>query len=140
MPTKDVDVSLDNWMDGDVLARFDAALERLLKNCMDPNYDASPRKLKLTVKLTPNNRRDELYPEFHLEAVNGRLKFVGAALRIGIDERGRGVAREYVDAQQQLFNKKAIPSYNGWKLADDTTRQMIRDGGWSEITRKEGDA
>ena len=23
-------------------------------------------------------------------------------------------------------------TYNGWKWADDATRQMIRDGGWSE--------
>jgi hypothetical protein len=25
-------------------------------------------------------------------------------------------------------------TYNGWKPADDTTRQMLRDGGWSEYT------
>ena len=24
--------------------------------------------------------------------------------------------------------------YNGWKPADDQTRQMLRDGGWSEYT------
>jgi hypothetical protein len=35
---------------------------------------------------------------------------------------------------QYIFGQDPGGTYNGWKPADDTTRQMIRDAGWSEYT------
>lgn len=35
---------------------------------------------------------------------------------------------------QYVFGQDPGGSYNGWKPADDTTRQMIRDAGWSEYS------
>lgn len=109
MPTKDVNLQIENWMEGEVIERVNRALERVIKNCLDANYDASPRKIKLTIKLNVNTRRDEAYPDFHIETIMGRLKFTGVALAIGIDPAGRGVAREYIDRQQQLFNQGVTP-------------------------------
>lgn len=33
---------------------------------------------------------------------------------------------------QYIFGQDPGGSYNGWKLIDDTTKQMVRDAGWSE--------
>lgn len=35
---------------------------------------------------------------------------------------------------QYIFGQDPGGSYNGWKPADDTTRQIIRDAGWSEYS------
>lgn len=35
---------------------------------------------------------------------------------------------------QYIFGQDPGGAYNGWKPADDTTRQMIRDAGWSEYS------
>lgn len=35
---------------------------------------------------------------------------------------------------QYIFGQDPGGSFNGWKPADDTTRQMIRDAGWSEYS------
>lgn len=35
---------------------------------------------------------------------------------------------------QYYFGVDAGGNYNGWKPADDTTRQMLRDGGWREYS------
>jgi hypothetical protein len=35
---------------------------------------------------------------------------------------------------QYIFGQDPGGTYNGWKPADDTTRQMIRDAGWSEYS------
>lgn len=35
---------------------------------------------------------------------------------------------------QYLFGRDPSGTYNGWKPADDTTRQMLRNGGWSEYS------
>lgn len=35
---------------------------------------------------------------------------------------------------QYIFGQDPGGSYNGWKPANDTTRQMIRDAGWSEFS------
>ena len=35
---------------------------------------------------------------------------------------------------QYIFGQDPGGSYNGWKPADDATRQMIRDAGWSEYS------
>ena len=35
---------------------------------------------------------------------------------------------------QYVFGRDPGNNYNGWKPADDTTRQMIRNGGWSEYS------
>jgi hypothetical protein len=35
---------------------------------------------------------------------------------------------------QFIFGQDPGGTYNGWKPADDTTRQMIRDAGWSEYS------
>lgn len=41
-----------------------------------------------------------------------------------------------IDARsgQYIFGQDPGGSYNGWKPANDTTRQMIRDAGWSEYS------
>jgi hypothetical protein len=41
-----------------------------------------------------------------------------------------------IDARsgQYIFGQDPGGSYNGWKPADDTTRQAIRDAGWSEYS------
>jgi hypothetical protein len=41
-----------------------------------------------------------------------------------------------IDARsgQGIFGQDPGGTYNGWKPANDTTRQMIRDGGWSEFS------
>ena len=35
---------------------------------------------------------------------------------------------------QYIFGRDPGGTYNGWKPADDTTRQMIRNGGWNEYS------
>lgn len=35
---------------------------------------------------------------------------------------------------QYIFGQDPGGEYNGWKPANDTTRQMLRDGGWSEYS------
>lgn len=35
---------------------------------------------------------------------------------------------------QYIFGQDPGGTYNGWKPANDTTRQMMRDGGWSEFS------
>ena len=41
-----------------------------------------------------------------------------------------------IDARpgQYIFGQDPGGTYNGWKPANDTTRQMIRDAGWSEYS------
>ena len=35
---------------------------------------------------------------------------------------------------QYIFGRDPGGTYNGWKPADDTTRQMLRNGGWNEYS------
>lgn len=103
MQTKKENVSLDNICNGEVIERFNQLLEQAFKNCMDLNYDESPRKIKLEVEIRPNDRRDEVVAIAKFTPTDGKLTTKPAAMAIGIGQDGRAVAREYVSQQQQLF-------------------------------------
>lgn len=102
-------VRIENLYQGQVVENANQLLEEILKNCMDLNYDSSPRKIKIILKLTPNARRDEIscVPEFDVQ--KGKRRMPAIAMSIGINQQGRPEAREFIDRQQQLFNQGVIP-------------------------------
>jgi hypothetical protein len=109
MLTSKDDLSISNMQGGNVAARIDLTIEEIVKNCLDPNYDTSARKIKITLEIRPNSRRDEIYIVPKIRPEKGNLILAGAAATIGIDSSGRAVAREFVDPQQKLFESNVTP-------------------------------
>jgi len=102
-------VKLENVYQGQVIEKGNQLLEEAIKNCLDLSYDDSPRKIKITLRLKPNVRRDEIafLPEFEIQ--KGKIRMASIGMAIGINQAGRPEAREYVDRQQALFNQGVIP-------------------------------
>lgn len=109
MFTKEQGMSIENVCDGTVAERVNQLLEEAIKNCLALDYDLSTRKVKLTLRLTPNEDRArvEIIPEFEITRGKQRMKAFEAA--IGINAQGKGEAREFISRQQELFNRGVTP-------------------------------
>jgi hypothetical protein len=117
MFTKSESVCIENVCDGAVAAKVDQLLEEAIKNCLALDYDLSTRKVTMTLRMTPNDRRDEIVfvPEFKID--KGKLRMPAVSMSVGINQQGKGEAREFMDRQQALFNQGvvAITAGNGEK-------------------------
>ena len=105
----DEKVSLINLNGGLALDLFDDALEKVLKNCLDPNTKAeAARSLILEFKITPDKQREQTDVE-----ITARLKTAApVALKTrffrGIKD-GRYVAYETDPRQKSLFPEQETP-------------------------------
>jgi hypothetical protein len=109
MITSKEDMTIENMQGGTVAARINLTIAEITKNLLDPNYDLSTRKIKITLEFKPNKRRDEVYIVPKIRPEKGNLILEGAAASIGIDSTGKPVAREFVDPQQRLFEDNVTP-------------------------------
>ncbi len=109
MYTNDENVTLENLCGGEVGKRFEQLLEEAIKNCLDLNYDGSPRKVSLILEIKPNDRRDEVTAVPKFKCDKGRIVMAGIPMAIGIGPDGRAVAKEFVSRQQALFNQGVTP-------------------------------
>jgi len=109
MFTKNQGLTIENVLDGTVAERINCMLEEVVKNCLALDYDLSTRKVKVTLRLTPNEERNRvaIIPEFEIIRGKQRMKAFEAA--IGINAQGKGEAREFITRQQELFNQGVTP-------------------------------
>jgi len=109
MFTKNQGLTIENVLDGTVAQRINCMLEEAVKNCLALDYDLSTRKVKVTLRLTPNEERNrvQVIPEFEIIRGKQRMKAFEAA--IGINAQGKGEAREFISRQQELFNQGVTP-------------------------------
>lgn len=109
MITKQERMTFENLENGEVAARLELLIDEALNNCLDLNYDKSPRKVQIVLEFVPNDRRDEVIcrPKFKCE--KGRVLMQPIALAVGVNSSGRVEAREFQSQQQQLFNQGVTP-------------------------------
>lgn len=103
MQTRNEPVSLATMEQGTVMERVNQMLEEAIKNCLDPNYDQTPRVVALKIKLKPNDRRDEVYPSFDYKVEKGKRMQKGTPWSVGLASNGKAVGKEFMSRQQALF-------------------------------------
>ena len=103
--------SLDELMDGGVAERFNRELDRLWQNVYDPNTDAKrSRSVVLTVKVTPNERRDAC--DFRVSVYSKLAPQIDLSQTVMIQQRDDGsvLATERTDripGQIDIFGDEA---------------------------------
>lgn len=100
--------SLHNLLGGEIVERFDAEMEKLLKNILDPTTDAEDRReITMTVTFAPNETRDviKVVPKFKVKA--SLPKPEPTTLFVGLMRNGEIVATEHNPKQQKLFSDEA---------------------------------
>jgi hypothetical protein len=102
MLTRDENLTFQNLNDGQVQMAFDQHLDRLIKNCLDPNAGTKGRKLIVTLDVVPNDRRDEVAIKVSVDSKLLNTRAFQTAATMGVDSHGRGVMREY-QRQQPLL-------------------------------------
>ena len=109
MYTAKIPVGFETVQEGRVIERANQLLESAIKNCLDLSYDQSTRKVTVTLRITPNQRRDEVVciPEFAV--TQGKLRMPAVGMAIGIGSHGRPEAREFIERQQALFEASVTP-------------------------------
>lgn len=104
MFTKEERMDLMNLMDGAAAELFEAELERVVKNIMDPNTGGEKREINLKFIVKPNERKDEVAIDVTCNSKVSAAKGFTTHASIGAIA-GRGVAHEY-SKQRPLFNDK----------------------------------
>ena len=108
MLTKDENLSFQNLDSGNLQEGFNQALEKVIKNCMDPNAGVKSRKLVVTIEVIPNERRDEVGIVAQVDTKLLTTKKLKTAATMGLDAQGRGVMREFQTRQQPLLTPTSI--------------------------------
>ncbi len=102
-------VSLINLNRGLALVLFDESLEKVLKNCLDPNTKAeATRSLILEFKITPDKQRDQTDVEITARSKTAAPVALKTRFFIGIKD-GRYVAFEADPRQKSLFPEQETP-------------------------------
>jgi hypothetical protein len=109
MITKKEKITMDNFMNGDVAARFEMLIEEAMDNMLDLNYDGSTRKVQIQVEFTPNERRDEAKTKVKYKCDKGKIIMPVITVAIGRNAAGRAEGREFITRQQELFNQGVTP-------------------------------
>lgn len=109
MHLSDETVALEDLENGTVLGRINLEIEEAIRNCLDLNYDNSPRKVRVEIKLVPNEQRNQVIPTVAYKTEGGKLIQKCQPWAIGIGTDGRPEAREFVSRQQALFKAGVTP-------------------------------
>jgi len=113
MFTADETLTLANFGNGAVNEVFDRELQRVLKDIMDPNTEATAqREVNLKIVIKPDEERD-----LGVVGVKASSKLAGSRafiskLAFGRDRSGRVEARECFSGQKTLFDEdddKIVP-------------------------------
>lgn len=102
-------VSLVNLDGGLALDLFDEVLEKVIKNCLDPNTKAkATRSLILEVKITPDKQRERAEVEITAKSRTAAPVALITQFYIGKQD-GHYVAYEENPRQKSLFPKQETP-------------------------------
>ncbi len=111
MYTKEETLNLANLGDGAAVELFEAELNKVLKNIMDPNTDAKQsRSITMKVTFKPDENRDLATVDLSVGSrLSGSKAFLTKVL-FGKDVRGKVEVREFENNQPSMFEKgKVIP-------------------------------
>jgi hypothetical protein len=105
---EDTRASLLTLARGAAIERFDAELQRVLDNIIDPNTsEKQGREITLKVKFKPNETRSATVTEIHCSSKIAPPAPCSTMLWVGKD-RGKGVAIEAESPDQMaMFNQQA---------------------------------
>ena len=104
------ELSLLNACGGCAPERFQAELDKVLENIIDPNTDAKAvREVVLRLRIKPDENRDQLAIEMTVASKLAGLASVRALGIIGRSIEGKPEAHEYSRPQQQ----KLFPEEGG---------------------------
>ena len=104
MYTKDETLTLANLGDGAALEKFNAELEKVFADIMDPNTEATePRSITMKIIFKPDEERETRAHCPAGEIAIGRIQGVYDKVMFGKDVRGRVEAREMVSGQMDMF-------------------------------------
>jgi len=118
----DSKLSLSNLREGAAIEQFDHCLQQVLDNIQDPNTDAEGvREITLKVKFKPD--KDRALGEVTVQASSklAPTKAVLTRVFLGIDYRGKGVARE---AQVPLFQNEQRPNITMFGKDQEEVKQQ----------------
>ena len=100
-------LSLSNLREGAAIEQFDHCLQQVLDNIQDPNTDAEGvREINLKVKFKPDKERALGEVTVQASSKLAPVKALLSRVFLGMDYRGKGMARE---AQIPLFQNEQIP-------------------------------
>lgn len=98
-------VSIDNLNQGAVAELGNAELQKVWENINDPNtLPKAIREVTIKIKIAPNENRDNatvsIQATSKLAPTNPTLTLVAVGT-----EKGKGIAREFVPRQQNIFKQ-----------------------------------
>jgi len=116
MYTAEETLTLSNFGQGAVNEIFDRELQRVLKDIMDPNTEATAqREVNLKIVIKPDEERD-----LGIVGVRASSRLAGSRtfiskLAFGHNKSGKAEVRECFSGQRSLFEKddKKVVSING---------------------------
>jgi len=122
MYTAEETLTLSNFGQGAVNEIFDRELQRVLKDIMDPNTEATAqREVNLKIVIKPDEERD-----LGVVGVKASSKLAGSRnftskLAFGHNKAGKVEARECFSGQRSLFDKddKKVVPINGKEKAKE---------------------
>lgn len=107
MHTKEETLTLENLGDGAAVELFEAELEKVSKNIMDPNTEAkAARSITLKVSFKPDENRDLATVGVSVQANLAGSKSFLTKVVFGKDVHGRVEAREFETGQPSMFDGK----------------------------------
>ena len=107
MYTKEETLTLANLGEGAAVELFEAELEKVSKNILDPNTEAkAPRSITLKVSFKPDENRDLATVDVSVGAKLAGSKSFLTKVVFGKDVRGRVEAREFETGQSSMFDGK----------------------------------
>jgi len=116
MFTADDTLTLTNFGEGAVNEIFDRELQRVLKDIMDPNTEATAqRKVTLNIVINPDEDRDLGIVEVKANSKLAGSRAFTSKLAFGHATSGKVEARECFSGQRSLFDEddKKVVSING---------------------------
>lgn len=110
---QDDKVSLENLGSGAAVELFDAELQKVLANILDPNTKATVgRSVTLTVKIKPDEDREYGSVEIHCTGKMAPVKPFPTNIFIG-KSKGEAVAREHNPKQLNAFEEQEAKRKEG---------------------------
>jgi hypothetical protein len=104
----DEKMSLATIKDGAAVEMFDLALARVLANVADINTDIKPRKITLTVTITPNKDRSIIGISIGCDPVLRNQEKQESYAHVKRDPRGQLFAIEHRAQQDLTFSGPAV--------------------------------
>ena len=125
---KEINTNLSTFAEGSLQERFDHAMKEVTKNVLDPNTDPSKkRKITITVTLTGDEYRDQLYAAAEVKSTLAPREPVASKILIESDG-------------EKFFANELKSGQKGQMFFDPTDSKLKDDHGTpvEEIEKVEG--